>query len=75
MILFIARACGILGLLLITWGIFIKKEKRQDLIFIFGGLGLLFYSISLKDPIFITLQIVFIFASLYELAILNKRKR
>ncbi len=61
------RILGAIGLLLITWGIFIDKETRQDVIFALGGAALLVYSISLRDPIFIPLQIVFIAASLIEL--------
>jgi len=64
---FIFKALGATGLLLITWGIFVKKETKQDWMFSLGGLFLLAYSIYLKDPIFITLQIVFTLASLYEI--------
>ena len=64
---FIVKAHGATGLLLITWGIFVKKETKQDWMFSLGGLFLLAYSIYLKDPIFITLQIVFTLASLYEI--------
>ena len=71
----IPRIFGIIGLLLITWGIFAKKETTQDWIFVAGGAGLLVYSISLKDPIFIPLQIVFIAASLWEIYTLRKKKR
>ncbi len=63
----LARIFGVIGLLLITWAIFAKNEIKQDIIFVLGGLGLLVYSISLRDPIFIPLQIVFIIASLYEI--------
>lgn len=67
------KSLGALGLILITWGIFAKNEKQQDWIFVFGGLFLLAYSIYLKDPIFIPLQIVFISASLYEIYTIKKR--
>lgn len=60
------KTLGAIGLLLITWGIFIKKEIKQDWIFALGGMCLLAYSISLRDPIFITLQVVFTLASLFE---------
>lgn len=58
---------GAIGLLLITWGIFIKKEIRQDWIFALGGIFLLAYSVYLREIIFITLQVVFILASLFEI--------
>lgn len=63
---------GIIGMLLISGGILKKKETSQDWIFVAGGLCLLVYSIYLKDPIFIPLQIIFIGASLYELHKLKK---
>lgn len=59
-------------MLLISGGILKKKETSQDWIFVAGGLCLLVYSIYLKDPIFIPLQIIFIGASLYELHKLKK---
>lgn len=68
------KTLGIIGLLLITWGVWIKKEVKQDWIFALGGLCLLAYSGYLRDPIFIILQIVFIASSLYELHKLKHRK-
>jgi len=73
MIEYLPKIAGAIGLLLITWGIFIKKEIKQDWIFALGGLFLLGYSISLRDPIFIPLQIVFVLASLYEIMKLKKK--
>ena len=58
---------GIIGLLIITAGVLIKKEKKQDLLFIIGGLALLIYSIYISDWIFIILQIVFILTAAWEL--------
>lgn len=74
MISLLMKLIGAVGLVLITRGIFEKKEKRQDLIFALGGFFLLLYSIYLKDPIFIPLQIVFISASFYELHKLKTKK-
>jgi len=74
MLSIIAKISGIIGLLLITYGIFIKKERRRDKEFALGGLFLLFYSIYLKDLIFVILQIVFISANLYEVYKLRKKK-
>jgi sulfite exporter TauE/SafE len=64
---------GIIGLLIITAGVLIKKEKKQDLLFIIGGLALLIYSIYISDWIFIILQIVFILTAAWELVKLNKK--
>jgi len=63
---------GAIGLLCITSGIFIAQELRRDLIFILGGSLLLVYSITLKDPVFIPLQIIFILASGFN--ILRRRR-
>ncbi len=65
---------GIIGLLLITAGVLIKSEKKQDLLFIVGGLALLIYSIYIGDWIFIVLQIVFILTAVWELFKLSKKK-
>ena len=70
----IFKILGALGLLLITWGIFIRDEIRQDWIFALGGLFLLAYSTYLQDGIFITLQIVFTLASLWEIYTLKQKK-
>ena len=65
---------GIIGLFLITVGILVKSEKRQDLFFIIGGLALLVYSIHIGDWIFIVLQIVFILTAVGELLKLQSKK-
>lgn len=75
MLLFFMKLIGAVGLLFITWGIFIKRETKQDIIFAIGGLFLLVYSIFLKDPIFIPLQIIFTGASIFELIKLKKKTR
>ena len=66
---------GILGLLIITYAVWLKNEKRQDLLFIFGGLSLLIYSIWIQDIIFIVLQIVFIVSALIERVRLSRSKK
>lgn len=58
---------GILGLLLISYAIWIKNEKRQNVFFIVGGISLLIYSIFIYDPVFILLQIIFIISAFIEL--------
>ena len=71
----IPKILGALGLLFITWGVLIKNELRQDIAFVAGGLMLLVYSISLRDPIFIPLQIIFTLASLYEIVVIIRKKK
>jgi lipid-A-disaccharide synthase-like uncharacterized protein len=58
---------GILGLVIISIAIWLKKERMQDAWFVLGGAALLAYSISIEDTIFIILQIVFILSALVEL--------
>lgn len=66
---------GAIGLVLISIGIWVRRERRQDLIFILGGVCLLIYSIYREDWVFIVLQVVFIFSVLYEFIKLRKKKR
>ncbi len=59
---------GIFGLLIISFSVWLKNERWQDILFIIGGASLLVYSVSIGDVIFIILQIVFIVSALMELA-------
>ena len=68
----IFQIMGALGLLMITIGVLIKDRKKEDILYIFGGIFLESYSLSIKDPIFITLQIIFILAAGYDLYTLKK---
>lgn len=70
----IPKILGAVGLMLITAGVLIKNEKQQDVLFILGSTGLLVYSISLRDPIFIPLQAIFIMVTTYELWQLHSKK-
>jgi len=65
---------GIIGLLVISYAVWVRKEKPRDEWFIFGGTMLLVYSISIHDPVFIILQIVFIISALLELIKASCRK-
>lgn len=62
----IYKIVGIIGLLLISAGVLLKKRKMQDEFYFFGGICLLVYSISLRDLIFIILQIIFIIVAAYD---------
>lgn len=70
----LAKISGVIGVLIICYAIYIKKEARQDEIFALGGVFLLAYSIYLRDPIFIVLQVVFIGSSLYEVYKIKHKK-
>ena len=63
---------GALGLILITIGVLIKDRKKEDILYIIGGIFLESYSLFIGDPIFITLQIIFILAAGYDLYNLKK---
>jgi hypothetical protein len=69
-----ARLLGIIGLLLISWGVLEKKERRQDILFVCGGILLFCYSYWLGDAVFMVLQIVFTSASIYELLSMRPSK-
>jgi len=66
-------AIGIIGLIVISYAIWIKNERKQDFLFIIGGLALLSYSFYQKDLIFFILQIIFIASAFIELLKLKKR--
>ena len=61
------KLIGALGLVLISVGIVTKERKRQDILYIVGGICLEVYSIHLRDIIFIILQIIFTLAAIYDL--------
>lgn len=72
------KLMGILGLILIILGnVFtLKKELRKKYsypLFFLGGIGLLIYSISISDMIFIILQSVFIIISIVEIIMVNRK--
>ena len=68
------KLVGALGLVLISIGVITKSEKKQDILFIIGGIGLEIYSIYIRDAIFIILQIIFTITAAYELFKLSKKK-
>ncbi|MBU6500522.1 MAG: YgjV family protein [Patescibacteria group bacterium] len=64
---------GTLGLIAASIAIWIRDERKQDVLFIVGGIFLLAYSINIGNIIFIILQIVFIISASSELIKLNKK--
>lgn len=59
---------GIIGLLLISCGVLLHKRRWQDELYTIGGFFLLAYSISVRDWIFIVLQVIFIGVAIYDLS-------
>ncbi|MDP2812808.1 MAG: hypothetical protein Q8O32_03895 [bacterium] len=55
----IYKFVGILGLVIISVGVFWQKKYLEYILYIIGGLALLVYSYSIGDWIFIILQVVF----------------
>lgn len=60
------KIVGAVGLVLICIGIIQKQRKRGDILYIVGGICLELYSISIRDLIFIILQLVFIASAVYD---------
>ncbi len=61
---YIFKGIGAVGLLLISSGIISKKHQVK--LFFAGGLCLVTYSIYIQDIIFITLESVYVLASVYK---------
>ncbi len=64
---------GIIGLLIISFAIWLKNERRQDILFVVGGILMLVYSISIDSIIFAVLQAVFIASALFEILRLPRK--
>jgi len=76
----IFKLSGIIGLIFLILGNFLTlKEKTRKkysyLLFFFGGIGLLIYSISINDLIFIILQSVFILITIYEIILIKNKTK
>lgn len=63
----IIHVVAMLGVLLITYAVFLEAEKRQDFVFLIGGMCLMVYALSLKSPIFVLAMLGLITASTYEI--------
>ncbi len=57
---------GFLGIVFLVLGIMLKRKKKRTPFFILGGLSLGVYSYFIGDMIFITLQVIYTAASVYE---------
>ena len=60
------RIIGVIGLVLIIYGLLIKRERKRYAMFGVGGLGLLLYSLHIGDLIFIILQLAFTIVSFID---------
>ncbi len=57
---------AILGAFLISYAVFIEKERRQDLILVIGAFCLLIYALSIRNAIFSIAMGGFFLSSLVE---------
>ncbi|MBU1202475.1 hypothetical protein KKH39_00290 [Patescibacteria group bacterium] len=71
----IYKFVGILGLVIISTGVFWQKKYLEDTLYIIGGVALLVYSYSIREWIFVVLQIVFILSAFSHLFKLVKSKK
>ncbi|PLX28409.1 hypothetical protein C0581_02320 [Candidatus Parcubacteria bacterium] len=55
-----------LGIVLITYGVFLETERRQDLVFLVGALCLFDYALYIGNRIFMIAMAGFALASLVE---------
>jgi len=70
----ISKIFGVIGLILITAGVYIKDIRKRDRTYIIGGSGLLLYSVYLRDPIFMPLEAMFILSTMYHIHTIKKKK-
>ena len=71
----IYKIIGAIGLLIISIGILNKERKKQNILYIIGGICLEIYSLYLGDVIFIILQIIFVISAVYDLFQLKRSKK
>jgi hypothetical protein len=74
MVAYIEIFFGVIGLMILTYAVWIKNDRRRGILSAIGGAFLLVYSISVHNAIFIILQIVFIVSSLIEVIKISKKK-
>ena len=62
----IVEVIGAIGLMAITASVLLRKKKKQDELFIVGGVLLEIYSISIQNMIFIVLKLIFTLVAVYD---------
>lgn len=65
-------AFGVIGLIIISFAVWVKNERNQNILFVAGGILLLLYSMGIKNLIFSILQAVFVTSAFIEFL---KKKR
>jgi hypothetical protein len=70
----IYKFVGILGLVIISIGVFWQKKYIEDLLYIVGGIALFVYSYHIREWIFVVLQVIFVISALAHLFRLLKKQ-
>lgn len=55
-----------LGTVLLVYGIFLERERRQDAVFAIGSLALFVYALFVQNRVFMVAMGAFFIASLFE---------
>ena len=63
----IYKFVGILGLVIISIGVFWQKKYLEDFLYIIGGIALFVYSYNIREWIFVILQVIFIISAILHL--------
>jgi hypothetical protein len=71
----IYKFVGILGLVIISVGVFWQKKYIEDLLYILGGIALFVYSYHIEEWIFVVLQVVFTISAAMHFVRLFKSKK
>ena len=66
---------GVMGIIIITAGIWAGKERKRDLFFAFGGTCLLIYTVAIGNALFTILEALFVMSALVQLSKHPKRKK
>ena len=66
---------GILGLIIISVGVFWQKKFLEDILYIIGGVALFVYSYNLGNWIFTILQVIFVISAFLHLLRIMKPKK
>lgn len=71
----IYKFVGILGLVIISSGVYWQKKYIEDLLYVVGGVSLFLYSYYIEDLIFITFSVLFVMSAFAHLFRIIKPKK
>lgn len=67
MIEIIIKVVGLLGAILLSYGVLLESERRQDTVFMIGSASLLVYALVLNNKIFMLAMAGMFLISLWEI--------